>query len=261
MRATSRILGVSINTVYKFLVDIGHAATEYQDAHFRNLKCQRIQCDEVWSFCYAKKKNVPPERQGQLGYGDLWTWIAMDPDSKLVPCWMVGRRDLPTAKIFMNDLASRLSNRIQLATDGYKAYVEAVDDAFGIEIDYGMLVKLYGDDELEDKVKPSDRYKGSKLQPITGEPIHISTSIIERQNLTLRMSNRRFTRRTNAHSKKYENHMHALALHYLYYNFARVHQTLRVSPAMAAGVTDKLWDIGDIVRLLDVWEKRSHERQ
>ena len=251
LRATARICDVAFNTVLKFIPEIGRVCGDYQDKAFRNLKCKRIQCDEIWSFCYAKEKNVPKDKKGIFGYGDIWTWVAMDAESKLVPSFMVGNRDAVTAKMFIDDMASRLANRVQLTTDGNKVYFEAVEEAFGCEVDYAMLVKMYESSQEETRYSPA-RCTGCKGTPITGNPDreHISTSFIERQNLTMRMGIRRFTRLTNAFSKKIENHMWHLALHYMYYNFARIHKTLRISPAMAAGVSDHLWSVEEITGLL-----------
>jgi IS1 family transposase len=251
IRATSRMTGVSQNTIFKLLADLGTACTEYQDKAFRNLNCKRIQCDEIWSFVGAKAKNTTPEMKAEKGYGDIWTWVAMDADSKLVPCWSVGSRDGLTAYEFISDLASRLSNRVQLTTDGHKPYLEAVEAAFGSEIDYAMLIKMYGKPQEEIRYSPAECI-GCETKWVAGNPDrhHISTSYIERQNLTMRMSMRRFTRLTNGFSKKVENHMHAIALHYMYYNFVRIHRSLRCTPAMAAGVTSRLWEISDIVALL-----------
>lgn len=254
LRATARICDVAFNTVLKFVPEIGKACAEYQDKALRNLRCTRIQCDEIWSFCYAKAKNVPEDKKGQFGYGDVWTWVAICADSKLVPAWLVGNRDTETASIFMEDLASRFNHRVQLTTDGHRAYLEAVDGAFGADIDYVMLIKLYGEitPEGERKYSPAECI-GVKTHVISGNPErkHISTSYVERQNLTMRMSMRRFTRLTNGFSKKVENHAYHVALHYMHYNFCRIHKTLRVTPAMAAGVTDHLWRIEEIVALLD----------
>lgn len=218
----------------------------------RNLTCKRIQCDEIWSFCYSKQKNVPDDKRGQFGYGDVWTWTAIDADTKLIPSWLVADRSSKAAIEFINDLAGRLSNKIQLTTDGHRVYLEAVESAFGSEVDYAMLVKLYGASaESEKRYSPSECI-GIEKSIISGKPDskHISTSYVERQNLTMRMSMRRFTRLTNGFSKKVENHVHALSLYFMYYNFCRIHQTLRVTPAMKAGVTDHLWDIVDIIGLL-----------
>jgi IS1 family transposase/lambda repressor-like predicted transcriptional regulator len=252
IRATSRMTGASKNTIIKLLEDVGAACAKYQDEVFRNLKCTRLECDEIWSFCYAKKKNVSPAHAGIFGYGDVWTWVAIDADTKLVPCWHVGRRDAVAANEFMNDLASRLKTRVMLTTDGLKAYLEAVEGAFGADIDFAQLVKIYGKAQDEVRYSPAECL-GTHCEVITGEPFPpmISTSMVERQNLTMRMSMRRFTRLTNGFSKKLENHMHAIALHYMYYNFARIHRTLRCSPAMEAGVSKTLWSIGDIVKLAD----------
>lgn len=253
IRATVRMTGIAKNTVVKLLADVGNACQAYQDKTLINLSCKRVQCDEIWSFCYSKSKNVPANKQGQFGYGDVWTWVAIDADTKLAASWMVAGRDAGSAHAFIQDLAARLANRIQLTTDGHKVYLTAVESAFGSDIDYAMLVKVYGNDSSNDT-----RYSPAECidcQPIaiTGrpDPKHISTSFVERQNLTMRMSTRRFTRLTNAFSKKVENHAHAVALHFMHYNFCRIHQTLRVTPAMAAGVSDHLWEIADIVALLD----------
>jgi IS1 family transposase len=252
IRATVRMTGVANNTIVKLLADVGEACLEYQDKAFRNLTCKRIQCDEIWSFVGAKAKNVPAEKQGEFGYGDVWTWVSMDADTKLVPCWHVGKRDAKAAYDFITDLSSLLKNRVQLTTDGHKPYLEAVEAAFGCDIDYAMLVKIYGKSQEEIRYSPAECLASEK-RVITGNPdkVHVSTSYIERQNLTMRVSMRRFTRLTNGFSKKIENHIHAISLHYMYYNFVRVHKTLRCTPAMEAGVTKRLWEISDIVALLD----------
>jgi IS1 family transposase len=251
LRATARICDVAFNTVLKFIPQIGMACAKYQDKAFLNLKCKRIQCDEIWSFCYAKQKNIPEDKRGIFGYGDVWTWVAMDAETKLVPSFMVGRRDAQSAKMFIDDLASRLANRVQLTTDGNKVYLEAVEGAFGCEVDYAMLVKMYESSQEETRYSPAS-CNGCKATTITGKPDfkHISTSFIERQNLTMRMGMRRFTRLTNAFSKKIENHALHLALHYMYYNFVRIHKTLRMTPAMKAKVTDHLWSVEEIAGLL-----------
>ncbi len=253
IRATSRITGAAKNTVVKLLVDVGIACETYQDKVFRDLPSKRIQADEIWSFCYAKQKNVPDELKGIFGYGDVWTWTAICADTKLVPSWLVGNRNAATASIFIKDLASRLKHRVQLTTDGFKPYLEAVEGAFGADIDYAMLVKLYGKDSEGVKRYSPSKCLGSVRQGVTGkpDPAHISTSYAERQNLTMRMSMRRFTRLTNGFRKKAENLTHSVSLHFMYYNFVRIHRTLKVTPAMAAGVTDRLWEIEDIVKLLD----------
>jgi IS1 family transposase len=245
---------VSINTVTKLLVEVGAACSEYQDKTFRNLTCKRLQCDEIWSFVYAKDKNVPKKKRGKFGYGNVWTWTALDAETKLILCWYIGTRDAGAAYHFMKDLAGRLSNRVQLTTDGHKAYLTAVENAFGCEIDYAMLQKIYGTEKPEREVRYSPaQCMGAKRAVITGKPDydHISTSYSERQNLSMRMGMRRFTRLTNGFSKKIENHAHAIALYFMHYNFVRVHKTLRVTPAMAAGVTDRLWSLDDIMGLLD----------
>lgn len=254
IRATCRMTGAAKGTVLKLLADVGKACSEYQDKAFINLTCKKIQCDEIWSFCYAKEKNVPEDKKDQFGYGNMWTFTAICADTKLVPSWRIGRRDIETATEFMEDLAGRLKNRVQLTTDGHRAYLEAVESAFGYQIDYSQLIKLYGnegDREGERKYSPA-QCTGSIKMKIQGNPDlnHTSTSFVERQNLTMRMSMRRFTRLTNAFSKKAENLVHAVSLHFMYYNFCRIHQTLRVTPAMAAGVTNKLWEIEDILKLL-----------
>lgn len=252
LRDTSRITGASKNTVTKLLVDIGQACSDYQDEHIRNIQCKRIQVDEIWSFCYAKQKNVPEELKGVFGYGDVWTWTAIFADSKLVPSFLIGGHDSWWASQFINDLKSRLKHHVQLTSDGYSVYLDAVENAFGCEVDYAMLVKIYGKAQYEKRYSPSECI-GTETKIIAGRPDkkHISTSYVERQNLTMRMSMRRFTRLTNGFSKKIENLQHAVALHFMYYNFARIHQTLKVTPAMAAGVTDRLWDVEDIVKLMD----------
>jgi IS1 family transposase len=250
LRAASRIADCSINTVTKLLVDVGTACAAFQDETLRNLPCQRVQCDEIWSFVGAKAKNVA---RGADGYGDVWTWTALCADTKLIACWMVGSRDGDAARAFIGDLAPRLRNRVQLTTDGHRVYLDAVEEAFAWEIDYAMLVKQYGEgpQSPERKYSPSE-YRGSKKVRITGNPVKadVSTSFVERQNLTMRMSCRRFTRLTNAFSKKVENHMHAVALHFMHYNFGRIHKTLRVTPAMQAGITDHVWSLEEIAVLI-----------
>ena len=257
INATVRMTGVAKNTILKLLADVGEACARYQDEVMRNLPCRRLECDEIWSFCHAKKKNVAPERQGILGYGDVWTWVAIDADTKLVPCWHVGRRDALAASEFINDLASRLAHRVMLTTDGYRPYLEAVEAAFGADIDYAMLIKIYGKEQDEVRYSPAECV-GCETKVISGDPFPpmISTSYVERQNLTMRMSMRRFTRLTNGFSKKLENHMHAIALHYMFYNFCRIHQTLRCTPAMEAGISKKVWEIADIVALLALQDSR-----
>ena len=233
---------------------MGAACADYQDKVLRDLDSTRIECDEIWAFCYSKQKNVPEEFKGTPGYGDVWTWTAIDADTKLIPSWLVGERTNKDAYFFLKDLHSRLKNRVQLTTDGHKAYLQAVEEAFGDDIDYAQLVKLYGDvpEAIKAKYSPAE-CTGIKKTKITGNPdkAHVSTSYVERSNLTIRMHMRRFTRLTNAHSKKFENHAYAVALHVMFYNFTRIHSTLRMSPAMAAGVSGRLWEMSDIVALID----------
>lgn len=248
LRATSRLAGVSINTVTKLLVDVGSASAEYQDKTLRNLDCKRIQCDEIWAFVYAKQKNVPPEKQGRFGYGDVWTWTALDADTKLVPSFMVGNRDAQSATMFIDDLKGRLANRVQLTTDGLKVYLEAVEGAFGADVDFAQLVKIYGALQEETRYSPAECL-GCETKRVQGnpDPKYISTSYVERQNLTMRMGMRRFTRLTNAFSKKVENHAYQVALHFMHYNFCRIHKTLRVTPAMEAGISDHVWTIQEML--------------
>jgi IS1 family transposase len=253
LRAIARVVGVSFNTVVKLLCDLGQACQEYHDEHVRNLKTSRVECDEIWSFVYAKQDHVPETMKGKHGIGDVWTWTALDSNSKLIISWLVGNRDARYARLFMDDVASRLTNRVQLTTDGHKAYLEAVEQAFGSEIDYAQLVKMYGDAPEGEKRYSPAKCSGTKKEKVMGmpNPKHISTSYIERQNLTMRMHMRRFTRLTNAFSKKLQNHEFAIAINFMYYNFVRIHKTLRVTPAMEAGVTKKLWTIEDLVKLAD----------
>jgi IS1 family transposase len=254
MRSISRVVGVSINTVTKLLVEAGEAAAAYHDETVRNVRAKRVQCDEIWSFCYAKQKNVETAKAAPEEAGDVWTWTALDADSKLIVSYLVGGRDGGYASEFMNDVASRLANRVQLTTDGHKAYLEAVEGAFGADVDYAMLVKLYGTapEAAKGRYSPAECV-GARKEPVEGNPDrkHISTSYVERQNLSMRMGMRRFTRLTNGFSKKIDNHFHMLALYFLHYNFCRIHKTLKVSPAMAAGVTDTLRDVEWIVSLID----------
>ena len=253
LRATVRMTGVHRTTIQKLLVELGAACSAYQDKTFRNLNCQRIQCDEIWSFVYAKDKNTTEEMR-QAGAGSVWTWVALDPDTKLVPCWFVSSRDAGAAYHFIHDLKARLAHRVQLTTDGHHAYLGAIEDAFGADVDYAMLIKIYGNTPEGSEIRYSPaQCMGARKTVITGNPDfnHVSTSHTERQNLTMRMQMRRFTRLTNAFSKKIENHEAAIALHYMHYNFARVHQTLRVTPAMEAGISDHVWTLNEIVSLLD----------
>jgi IS1 family transposase len=259
IRAITRLTGASKNTVAKLLVDAGKACMAYHDQFVRRVEASRIQVDEIWTFTYAKQKNVT-ERSPE-GAGDTWTWTAIDAETKLIVSWMVGGRDAYCAREFMHDLRSRLRNRVQLTSDGLVTYLTAVEAAFGDDVDYAQLVKIYGEPRYASG--PDRRYSpgeccATKKQRITGspDPSHVSTSFVERQNLTMRMHMRRFTRLTNAFSKKVENHAYAVALHMMYYNFVRIHKSLRVTPAMAAGVSDRLWEIGDIVALIEKAETR-----
>jgi IS1 family transposase len=253
LRATSRIADVSINTVTKLLVNVGAACEKFHNDHVVSVNSKRIQCDEIWSFVYAKEKNKPQDMDEA---GDVWTWTALDADSKLMVSWFVGDRSGESANEFMRDVARRVKNRIQITSDGYFNYPEAVTDAFGSQVDFAQLQKIYGKDgsqgSAEKKYSPAVCI-GAKKKLVTGnpDPEHVSTSYVERQNLTMRMHMRRFTRLTNAFSKKVENHCHAIALHFVYYNFVKQHKTLRVTPAMAAGITKRFMSIEDIVRLTD----------
>jgi IS1 family transposase len=256
MRSISRIADVSINTVSKLLVEAGEAALAIHEETVRNVKASRVQCDEIWSFCYAKDKNVPAAKDAPEGAGDVWTWTAIDADTKLIVSYFVGDRSGQSAIALMDDLRARLSNRVQLTTDGHKAYLEAVEGAFGADVDYAQLVKMYGNvgggKSAEVRYSPAE-CTGIRKVAVEGNPDvkHVSTSYVERQNLTMRMSMRRFTRLTNAFSKKLDNHIHALALYFAFYNFCRIHKSLRVTPAMAAGITDRLWSLEDIVAKID----------
>src|ERR1700730_2902805 len=256
MRAITRITGVSLNTVTKLLIDAGKACWAYHDEHVRGVKATRIQCDEIWAVCYSKQRNVRTAKAAPQGAGDVWTWTAIEASNKLMVSFMVGGRDGEYALALMDDLRGRLANRVQLTTDGHKAYLSAVEEAFGAEVDYGMLVKLYGEPSTSHEA--SRRYSptecvGARKDKITGnpDPRHISTSYTERANLTMRMSMRRFTRLTNAFSKKLQNHEYMVALYALWYNFVRIHKTLRTSPAMAAGIESRLWSMEDVVALID----------
>lgn len=259
IRATCRMTGVAKNTVVKLLTDLGIVCSLYQDRTLRDLSCERIQCDEIWSFCYSKQKNIPDAKRGEPGVGDVWTWVALDSDTKLVPTYRIGGRDLNEAAAFMTDLAARLRNRVQITTDGHAPYRLAVAGAFDGDVDYAQLVKLYGNDRSN---KPERRYSPAVCLDaiptrVSGDPDpdHISTSHVERLNLTMRMSVRRYTRLTNAFSKKVENHAAAVSLHFMHYNFCRKHQTLGTTPAVAAGVTDHVWKIDEIIALLDEAER------
>ena len=251
LRAASRLTGASINTVTKLLVDVGAACQAYHDEYVRNLTCKRIQCDEIWSFVYSKQKNTPEHLRGRPDIGDVWTWVALDADNKLAVSWLVGGRDAAYANVFMEDVASRLANRVQLTTDGHYAYLDAVEGAFGIDVDFATLIKIYGASPVAEKRYSPLECVGARKEPVQGRPDlkHVSTSYVERQNLTMRMHMRRFTRLTNAFSKKVENHAHAIALHFMFYNFVRIHKSLRVTPAMEAGISDHVWELHDLAAL------------
>jgi len=262
IRATVRVTGAAKNTVVKLLVDLGRACEEYQDAALVDLSCTRIECDEIWSFCYSKAKNSPAEHEGEFGCGDAWTWTAICADTKLVPSWLVGERNGADAEVFVRDLAPRLAQRVQLTTDGHKPYLAAVESAFGTDIDYALLHKIYGAATgVGDERRSGPAVcTGIEIRPVTGNPdlSKASTSYVERQNLAMRMGMRPFTRLTNGFSKKVENLAHALSLHYMHYNFARPHKTLLkarngypTTPAMAAGVADHVWTLTEIAALLD----------
>ena len=257
IRATSRMTGTDKKTVLRLLADVGDACGAFLDESMRDLKCKRIQADEIWSFCSAKQRNVPADRKGDPNYGSMWTWVAMDPDSKLVVSYMLGKRDPFCAKVFIRDLSERLANRIQLTTDGLAMYVGAVRDAFEDQVDYAMLIKVYGR-EGEDG-NPETRYSPAEVTStrkviVMGDPdeSHVSTSHIERQNLSMRMGMRRFTRLTNAFSRKAQNLDRALALHFVYYNFARKHASIKTTPAIAAGIADHVWSLHEIADLADL---------
>jgi len=254
MRSISRVADVSINTVSKLLIDAGKACAIFHDEKVRDVKGRRVQVDEIWSFTYAKAKNVRTAKAAPVLAGDTWTWTAIEADTKLLVSWLVGGRDGEYAMAFMDDLRSRLANRVQLTSDGHKAYLEAVEGAFGGDVDYAQLVKLYGasSESAKGRYSPAECI-GARKERIEGNPDmkHVSTSYAERQNLTMRMQMRRFTRLTNAFSKKFENHMHMVALYTVWYNFVKMHKTLRMTPAMAAGVTDKLWSMADLAELVD----------
>jgi IS1 family transposase len=259
LRSTSRITGVAINTVVKLGIDAGKACADCQDKVMRNLKCERLQADEIWSFVYAKQKNVTPEISSARFAGDVWTWTAIDTDTKLVPCWMLGGRHAAAARDFIEDLAGRLSSRIQLTTDGLKVYVQAVKDAFGSDIDYAQLIKVYGIGPQGEKRYSPAICTSCESKPLIGrpDPEHINTSYVERQNLSMRMGMRRFTRLTNGLSKKIENHAATVALYFMHYNFVRIHKTLRCTPAMAAGVDARLWEIKDLVEMIEAYENSN----
>jgi hypothetical protein len=265
MRSTSRVCDVSINTVSKLLIDAGKACATFHDDSVRGVKSRRVQVDEIWSFTGGKQKNVAAMKKPVAGAGDTWTWTAIDADSKLLITWLVGGHDSDYAIAFMDDLRDRLANRVQLASDGHKAYLEAVEGAFGGDIDYAMLVKIYGTapDAFKARYSPAECI-GARKQRIEGDPDpdpkHVSTSFAERQNLTMRMQMRRFTRLTNAFSKKFENHMHMVALYTVWHNFVKMHKTLRMTPAMAAGVSDRLWSMTGLAEMVDAAQAKPGKR-
>ncbi|WP_425407611.1 IS1 family transposase [Hwanghaeella sp.] len=263
MRSISRVAGVSINTVTKLLIDAGEACAEYHDLHVRNVEAGRVQCDEIWSFCYAKQKNVANAKAAPSEAGDVWTWTALDADSKLIVSYLVGGRDSAYANEFVQDVADRLASRVQLTTDGHKAYLEAVEGAFGADVDYAQLVKLYGEapEGAKGRFSPAE-CTGTRKRTVEGKPSeeHISTSYVERVNLNIRMGNRRFTRLMNAFSKKIDNHIHMLVLYFLHNNFCRIHESTKVTPAMAAGVTETLHDMEWIVSLIDARAPKAGPR-
>ena len=259
IRAITRVTGASKNTIAKLLGEVGQACAAYHDQHVRGLNCQRVQMDEIWSFIFCKNDNVKRAKNAPEEAGDVWTWTAIDADSKLLVSWLVAGRDTYSALRFVDDLKSRLTSRVQLTSDGHRPYLTAVDTVFGDAVDYAMLQKIYGADQKGEKRYSPAICLGANKRTITGNPDkkHISTSYAERANLTMRMHMRRFTRLTNAFSKKIENHVAAVALHTMFYNFARVHQTLRITPAMAAGIADRVWDVADIVKVLEAWESQQ----
>jgi IS1 family transposase len=263
MRSVSRMADVSINTVAKLLENAGEACAAHHDTAVRGVNVKRVQCDEIWSFCYAKQRNVATAKAAPADAGDVWTWTALDADSKLIVSYLVGGRDAGYAHEFMQDVAARLANRVQLTTDGHRAYLDAVDGAFGTDVDYAMLEKIYGTapESAKGRYSPAECI-GAKKKRVEGrpDPAHVSTSYVERQNLTMRMHMRRFTRLTNGFSKKALNHAHMVALYTCWYNWVRIHKTLRVAPAMAAGLTDRLWSMEDVVTLIDAREAPSAKR-
>jgi IS1 family transposase len=264
MRSISRVADVSINTVAKLLVDAGKACAAFHDEKVRGVRARRVQVDEIWSFTYAKQKNVPDAKTAPTGAGDTWTWTAIEADSKLILSWLVGRRDSEYAMAFMDDLRSRLANRVQLTSDGHKAYLEAVEGAFGSDVDYAMLVKIFGaaPEAMKGRYSPAECI-GARKERIEGnpDPKHVSTSFAERQNLTMRMQMRRFTRLTNAFSKKFENHMHMVALYTVWYNYVRQHKSLHgLSPAMAAGLSKTLWEMKDLAEMVDAAAPKPTKR-
>jgi IS1 family transposase len=261
LRTMTRLTGISRTTLIKLLEDAGHAFSHYQDKTLVNLSSRRVQLDECWGFSYCKQKNVASAKAAPEGAGDIWTWVGLDADTKLVVSWYVGARDSAAAMTFIDDLAPRLTSRVQITSDGHRPYLEAIEGAFGGDVDYAMLVKMYGAaPEGQRRYSPAI-CTGARKHRVEGNPNpkHISTSFVERQNLNIRMGNRRMTRLTNAFSKKAENHAHMMAIYFMHYNFVRIHQTLKVTPAMAAGVTPKLWEISDMVKVLEDWEAEQND--
>lgn len=252
LRGTARVVDVAYNSVLKLIPRLGRAAADYQNRTMIDLRCRRLQIDEIWSFVGMKRHNVPAERKGEQGIGDVWTFVGLCPETKIVPSWLVGHRTMYNARIFAGDLSARMSNKVQITSDGFKVYVDAIQSSFGADADYGMLVKVYSDGKTDPETLQLHTEPGIQKHKVIGnpDPAHISTSFVERQNVTMRQHMRRYTRRTMGFSKKIENHAHATALHFLYYNFAKIHKTLRITPAMAAGISDHVWSTGEIVDLL-----------
>ena len=261
LRAITRLTDISRTTLLKLLEDAGQAFSEYMDRTLVNLPCKRLQLDEVWAFCYAKQKNVPTAKAAPEGAGDIWTWVALDADTKLAASFYVGARDGAAALDFVSDLAPRLANRVQITSDGHKAYLEAIEESFGADVDYAQLVKIYGAPTEGEKRYSPAVCTGAIKHRVEGnpDPKHVSTSYVERQNLNIRMGNRRMTRLTNAFSKKAVNHAHMMAIYFMHYNFVRIHKTLKITPAMAANVTSKLWEMPDMVQVLEAWEAQAEQ--
>jgi IS1 family transposase len=254
--STSRMTGISKRAILKLMVKVGNACADFHNREVRDVPAERVQCDEVWAFCHCKARNVKPELKGIVGVGDVWTWTAIDADTKLMISWLVGARDGGYASEFMNDLSSRLSTRVQLTTDGHGAYPDAVNDAFGPDVDYAQLIKIYGETNPGPGRYSPPSVTGTKRETVCGAPEdrHISTSYVERSNLTIRMGIRRYTRLTNGFSKKLENHVAMTTLFFVHYNYCRIHKTLRVTPAMQAGLTDRVWELADLIGLVEAKE-------
>jgi len=261
LRSVSRMTGIARNTITKLLVDLGEACMNYHDTHVRNVRARRLQCDEIWAYVGAKQKNASPEKK-EIGWGDVWTWVGLDADTKLVVSYLVGGRGAVWAKDFMDDCDSRIQGRVQITTNGHKAYLEAVEGASGMDVDFATLQKIYGASEETEKRYSPAKCIGCESKVVMGDPNqkHISTSYVERQNLTMRMHIRRFTRLTNAFSKKLDNHAYAVALHFMYCNFVRIHQTLRVTPAVQAGICDHVWTIAELVEMGDATMPKPGKR-